>query len=259
MAIGGAAPPANRRGVLGVRQPADADDADLPVPDFRSRPDQPQPRHAGDAVGSGARLIGVLSLLDILRRQVLGGSPPGWTTMLGGPVLASIVNNAQGRRRRQRSAAAQPASGAQLHLQPRHAAAVRCAAGAALFRRRVPHSSAISASSRWPPAAAARDRAAQPEGDGGAAGPGQRARVKADAQAEALARNSQVINAMGMLNESILHWGRKQAHALTVQSGALDRNFWISGASKFFRLIDPDRRCSAGAPISRCTASSPAA
>ena len=38
---------------------------------------------------------------------------------------------------------------------------------------------------------------------------------KADAQAEALARNSQVINAMGMLNESILQWGREQAGALT--------------------------------------------
>ena len=42
---------------------------------------------------------------------------------------------------------------------------------------------------------------------------------------------------MGMLNESILHWGREQARALTVQSEALDRNFWISGASKFFRLV----------------------
>ena len=42
---------------------------------------------------------------------------------------------------------------------------------------------------------------------------------KADAQAEALARNAQVINAMGMLNESILQWGREQASALTVQIG----------------------------------------
>jgi ATP-binding cassette subfamily C protein len=40
-----------------------------------------------------------------------------------------------------------------------------------------------------------------------------------------------------MLNESILHWGRRQAPALTVQSQALDRNFWISGASKFVRLV----------------------
>ena len=42
---------------------------------------------------------------------------------------------------------------------------------------------------------------------------------------------------MGMLDESIRHWGRQQAQALTVQSGALDRNFWISGASKFVRLV----------------------
>lgn len=31
--------------------------------------------------------------------------------------------------------------------------------------------------------------------------------AEADAAAESLARNSQVINAMGMLSESILHWG----------------------------------------------------
>lgn len=60
---------------------------------------------------------------------------------------------------------------------------------------------------------------------------------KADSHAEALARNSQVINAMGMLNEGIVHWGREQAEALTTQSQALDRNTWISGASKFLRLF----------------------
>jgi ATP-binding cassette subfamily C protein len=59
---------------------------------------------------------------------------------------------------------------------------------------------------------------------------------KADANAESLARNAQVINAMGMLNESILHWGREQAPALAMQINAHDRNFWISGASKFARL-----------------------
>jgi ATP-binding cassette subfamily C protein len=59
---------------------------------------------------------------------------------------------------------------------------------------------------------------------------------RADAAAESLARNSQVINAMGMLNESILHWGRQQAQAITIQTAAFDRNFWISGGSKFIRL-----------------------
>src|SRR5204862_17225 len=52
-----------------------------------------------------------------------------------------------------------------------------------------------------------------------------------------LARNSQVINAMGMLNESILHWGREQARALVFQDDALNRNFSISGAAKFVRLV----------------------
>jgi ATP-binding cassette subfamily C protein len=60
---------------------------------------------------------------------------------------------------------------------------------------------------------------------------------KADAHADSLARNAQVINAMGMLNESILHWGREQAPALAMQINAHDRNFWISGASKFVRLV----------------------
>ena len=61
--------------------------------------------------------------------------------------------------------------------------------------------------------------------------------MRADDHAEALARNSQVINAMGMMNESILLWGKEQAHALSWQFSALNRNFWISGTSKFFRLI----------------------
>jgi ATP-binding cassette subfamily C protein len=60
---------------------------------------------------------------------------------------------------------------------------------------------------------------------------------RADAQADALARNAQVINAMGMLNESILQWGREQTGALTKQMTALDLSFWISGASRFFRLF----------------------
>ena len=42
---------------------------------------------------------------------------------------------------------------------------------------------------------------------------------------------------MGMLKDSIIHWGRQQSQALNVQGEALDRNFWISGASKFARYI----------------------
>ncbi len=61
--------------------------------------------------------------------------------------------------------------------------------------------------------------------------------TKADARVESLSRNAQVINAMGMLHESILHWGREHARALSEQERALNSNFWISGASKFCRLL----------------------
>lgn len=60
--------------------------------------------------------------------------------------------------------------------------------------------------------------------------------LQADDHAEALARNTQVVNAMGMLNEGLLQWGRQQAPALIHQLRALDRNYWISGLSKFVRL-----------------------
>jgi ATP-binding cassette subfamily C protein len=61
--------------------------------------------------------------------------------------------------------------------------------------------------------------------------------TQADAEAEALARNSQVVNAMGMLNESILHWGREQARSLSVQSNALQANMWLTGTAKCARLF----------------------
>ncbi|HWK32638.1 MAG TPA: type I secretion system permease/ATPase, partial [Hyphomicrobium sp.] len=61
--------------------------------------------------------------------------------------------------------------------------------------------------------------------------------ARADQRAEALARNAQVINAMGMLQESVQHWGCEHAEGLTVQGGAVNRNVWISGSSKFLRLL----------------------
>ena len=42
---------------------------------------------------------------------------------------------------------------------------------------------------------------------------------------------------MGMLQRKHPALGRAAGAALTVQSGALDRNFWISGVSKFVRLV----------------------
>lgn len=181
--------------------------------------------------------IGVLSLLDILRRQVLGALSTKLETILGGPILASIVTNARAGdggnitpMRSLHQVKSFIASPVMLLLFDAPLAPIYLAViflihpdlgwivmGAAVVLLAI---------------AVLNQRAtSQPLGQAGAHA------AKADGHAEALARNSQVINAMGMLNESILHWGREQAKALSTQSGALDRNFWISGASKMARLI----------------------
>jgi ATP-binding cassette subfamily C protein len=181
--------------------------------------------------------IGVLSLLDIVRRQVLGRLATRFATILGGPVLASIVTNAKA------SDVANMQALRNLHqvksfisgpvmllmfdlpLAPIYFTAVflihpdlgfiTLAAGVVLIAIAILNQKATAN-----PLAQAGLHAS-----------------KADAHAEALARNSQIINAMGMLNESILHWGREQARALIFQDAALDRNFQISGASKLARLV----------------------
>jgi ATP-binding cassette, subfamily C, bacterial len=181
--------------------------------------------------------IAVLSVLDIVRRQVLGRLATSFETILGGPVLASVVTSAK------IADSANLQALRSLHhvkgfisspvmlllfdvpLAPIYFGAVflihpvlgfiSLASGLVLITIAVVNQKATS----------------------GPLGNANLHTSKADAQAEALSRNSQVINAMGMLNESILHWGRDQSRALIFQSGALDRNFWISGTSKFARLV----------------------
>lgn len=182
-------------------------------------------------------LIAVLSLLDILRRQVLIRLSMAYEALLGGPVLASIVSNARAGEggnvqalqslHQVRSflsgpimlllidAPLAPIYFAVVFLIHPHLGFIALTAGLILIGIALINQRAT----------------AQPLGRATGFG------AKADTEAEALARNSQVINAMGMLNESILHWGREQAPALALQSGALDRNAWISGASRFCRLI----------------------
>lgn len=181
--------------------------------------------------------IGVLSLLDILRRQVLGALATKLETILGGPILASIVTNARA-----------GDGGNITPMRSLHQVKSFIASPVMLLLFDAPLAPIylaviflIHPDLGWIVLGAAvvlvaiaviNQRAtSQPLGQAGAHA------AKADGHAEALARNSQVINAMGMLNESILHWGREQAKALSTQSGALDRNFWISGASKMARLI----------------------
>jgi ATP-binding cassette subfamily C protein len=60
--------------------------------------------------------------------------------------------------------------------------------------------------------------------------------TRANLQSEAMSRNSQVINAMGMIPEGVLIWGRETAESLKAQVSAQDRNIMMTGLSKFFRL-----------------------
>ena len=181
--------------------------------------------------------VGVLSLLDTVRRQVLGRLATRMETILGGPVLASVVslapvsdggNIAPLRNLHQvRSFIASPTMlvlfdaplaplyFAVLFLIHPQLGFISLLAGAMLIGIAILNQGATSAAFTQAALQASR----------------------ADAQADALARNAQVINAMGMLNESIDHWGRNQAAALTMQTGALDRNTWISGFSRLVRLL----------------------
>jgi ATP-binding cassette subfamily C protein len=178
----------------------------------------------------------VLSLLDIFRRQVLGALATSLETILGGPLLASVINastagasNIQALRSLHHvrnfisspamlllfDAPTAPLYFAAVFLISPQLGFVTLGAGAVLVVIAVLNQRATSDQLTLAGTHA----------------------VRADAQAEALARNSQVINAMGMLNEGILQWGREEARALRLQFDALDRNFWISGVSKYFRLV----------------------
>ncbi|KQT15851.1 ABC transporter ATP-binding protein [Bradyrhizobium sp. Leaf396] len=60
--------------------------------------------------------------------------------------------------------------------------------------------------------------------------------TRANLQAEAMARNAQVINAMGMIPEGVLVWGRETVESLKEQVIAQDLNILMTGISKFLRL-----------------------
>jgi ATP-binding cassette subfamily C protein len=60
--------------------------------------------------------------------------------------------------------------------------------------------------------------------------------TRANLQADAMARNAQVMNAMGMIPEGVLIWGRETAQSLIAQVQAQDRNIVLAGVSKFIRL-----------------------
>jgi ATP-binding cassette, subfamily C, bacterial len=60
--------------------------------------------------------------------------------------------------------------------------------------------------------------------------------MRANLAADAMARNSQVINAMGMIPEGVQIWGREVAASLKAQVSAQDRNIYMTGLSKLVRL-----------------------
>jgi len=61
--------------------------------------------------------------------------------------------------------------------------------------------------------------------------------MKAYMQAQAHARNAQVIRAMGMTRDSVRLWGADHAKSLKAQVNASDRNVYLSGVSQFMRLV----------------------
>jgi ATP-binding cassette subfamily C protein len=60
--------------------------------------------------------------------------------------------------------------------------------------------------------------------------------TRANLQAESMARNAQVVNAMGMIPEGVQHWGRETVESLKAQVEGHDRNIVMTGLSKFLRL-----------------------
>lgn len=60
--------------------------------------------------------------------------------------------------------------------------------------------------------------------------------TRANLQAEAMARNAQVINAMGMIPEGVQVWGQETVESLKAQVAGHDLNIMMTGLSKFVRL-----------------------
>ncbi|WP_422002526.1 type I secretion system permease/ATPase [Reyranella sp.] len=60
--------------------------------------------------------------------------------------------------------------------------------------------------------------------------------MRATLQADAMARNAGVLNAMGMVPEAVSIWGRETRESLRSQVVAQDRNILLAGLSKLIRL-----------------------
>lgn len=188
---------------------------------------------SGLAIG----LLATMSILEILRRQILARLATTMETVLGGPILASIVTSAP-----------TGAGGNMSTLKALHQTRAFISSPTMLLLFDVPlaplYFGVIFLIHPWlgyivvaAGVLLAVIALLNQTATAGPFGTSSAFAARADAQAESLARNAQVINAMGMMRESIRHWGREEAEALTHQSRAYDRNYWISGSSKFARLV----------------------
>ncbi|MCX8227291.1 MAG: ABC transporter transmembrane domain-containing protein, partial [Sulfitobacter sp.] len=63
------------------------------------------------------------------------------------------------------------------------------------------------------------------------------AQSKANMHLDSMARNSQIINALAMIPETVTIWGRDTANSLTAQVRAQDRNIVTAAASRIIRLL----------------------
>ncbi|HEY6982525.1 type I secretion system permease/ATPase [Reyranella sp.] len=61
--------------------------------------------------------------------------------------------------------------------------------------------------------------------------------MRAGLQADAMARNAGVLNAMGMVPEAVQIWGRETRDSLKAQVLAQDRNILLAGLSRLIRLL----------------------
>jgi ATP-binding cassette subfamily C protein len=61
--------------------------------------------------------------------------------------------------------------------------------------------------------------------------------MRATLQADAMARNAGVLNAMGMVPEAVQIWGRETRESLKTQVLAQDRNIVLAGVSRLIRLL----------------------
>jgi ATP-binding cassette, subfamily C, bacterial len=60
--------------------------------------------------------------------------------------------------------------------------------------------------------------------------------TRANLASDAMARNAQVMNAMGMIPEGVQIWGRETAESLKAHVTAQDRNTYLAGISRMVRL-----------------------